>query len=152
MKKLIPVVSCWVSMMILSAPAWAGEGDHPMVAYRETVMESLSKHMSATAMIVKGQVDRRADLATHAQALHDASKLVTQLFPPDTAPPKVKSESKPEVWTRWDDFVKANQAFEAESAKLVEIAKGGDFDAFKAQFGKVGKSCGGCHDTFRVDD
>jgi cytochrome c556 len=34
-------------------------------------------------------------------------------------------------------------------AKLVQVSKGGDEAAVKAQIGAVGKSCGGCHETFR---
>jgi cytochrome c556 len=133
-----------------STPAWSGDDQLPIVKYRETVMEILAKHMSATSQVVKGHVDRKADLVANAQAIHDASKVIPELFPADSA--KAKSESKPEVWTKWDDFVKANQVLEAESAKLVEVAKTGDFEAFKVQFGKVGGACGECHDAFRVED
>lgn len=137
---------------LIPTPARSDDAKHPMAEYRHVLMESLGRHMKASSMILRGQVDRKADLVMHAVALHDASKVVTDLFPAETAPDKTKSDSKPEVWTDWKRFVQLNEAFEKESARLVEVAKKGDLDAFKAQFAKVGGTCGDCHDAFRVDD
>ena len=39
--------------------------------------------------------------------------------------------------------------FEA-SDKLLQLAKANDEAGVKAQFGNVGKACGGCHETYRA--
>ena len=62
------------------------------------------------------------------------------------------TEALPAIWTDADGFAAAVQALQTESAALIEAANGDDFDAFKAQFGKVGGTCGGCHDGYRLDD
>ena len=49
-----------------------------------------------------------------------------------------------------DLFKKALAAFQAETAKLAGLARAGNADAIKAQIPAVGKTCGGCHDDFRV--
>lgn len=148
--RLLPVVAL---SLITTTVALSGDtAPDKMVAYRHTVMEGLGKHMKASSMIVKGEVGRPTDLVAHAIALHEASTFLTQLFPAGTGPDKLPSDSKPEIWTKWADFEKAAKAFEEESGKLVEVARAGDAAATAAQFGKVGKTCGTCHDSFKVDD
>jgi cytochrome c556 len=60
-----------------------------------------------------------------------------------------KSAALPAVWEKAGEFKQAQERLQSEVAKLVEVSKGGDEAAVKAQIGAVGKSCGGCHDTFR---
>lgn len=62
---------------------------------------------------------------------------------------KGDTKAKPEIWTKPAQFKEANDRLENESAKLAELAKTGDFDAIKTQFGKVQKSCKACHDDFK---
>lgn len=132
--------------------AGAAPEQTPVQAYRHVMMEAAARHMKATGMIVKAKVDRRRDLVAHATALHDIAATMTELFPQGSGPEAGHTEAKAEIWTRWDDFTAAATAFEAESAKLIEAAKGDDFDAFKAQFGKVGQTCGDCHDAFTEEE
>lgn len=130
----------------------AAPGPEKIIKYRELVMEGVAKHMGAMGLVVKGEVDRKQDLVAHAEALAALAPTIPALFPAGTGPEAGKTEAKPEVWTKWAEFEAANVTFVTESQKLVEVAKGGDFEAFKVQYGAVGKSCGGCHDGFRVDD
>lgn len=139
-------------LLAVATPAWSSDSDNPTVEYRMNLMESLAKHSKASWMIARGQVARPGDLVAHATAMHDASKIFGELFPADTGPDKVKTEAKPEVWKNADKFAAANKAFEAETAKLVEAAKKGDLDAYRAQLKAVGGQCGDCHDAFRVED
>lgn len=165
--------------LILAVPAWSGKKDKKtpaapaaqpvespdagpaveidpkakaVVSYRHNLMEGMGKHMRLSAMIVKGEVERPDDMLMHAQALHHAAKATPSLFPKGTEPTAIESDSLPAVWEDWDGFLAANKTFEDATAKLVEVAKAGDLAGFKAQFGAVGKSCGGCHDTYRVDE
>jgi cytochrome c556 len=43
-------------------------------------------------------------------------------------------------------------AFNKEANELAKVAATGDIAAIRAQFGKVGETCKGCHDSFRIDD
>ena len=54
------------------------------------------------------------------------------------------------IWDKWSEFEAAAKKFEAESAKLAEVAQGGDMAAIGQQLGALGKKgCGDCHETFR---
>jgi cytochrome c556 len=58
------------------------------------------------------------------------------------------TKAKPEIWTKPDLFKDDMERLENESAKLAELAKGGDFELIKSQFGKVQNTCKTCHDDF----
>lgn len=123
-----------------------------VVAYRQLQMEAAGKHMKATTMILKGEVARPGDLPGHAAALHATAVGLADLFPAGTDSAKVKTEAKAEIWSQPDKFKQAAAAFELETQKLVDVSKSGDTAAYQQQFGAVGKSCGACHDGFRVKD
>ncbi len=122
------------------------------VSYRHKVMKAMSDHMAAQNLLAKGEVNRPQDMAMHATALHDLSTTIVSLYPVGTGPDVVKTEAKKEVWTQADKFTAAAQALETESAALLEVAKKGDVPAYKAQLGKVGETCGNCHDAFAVEE
>jgi cytochrome c556 len=135
------------------APAPAASPADKAYSYRHEVFESLGAHMKALSMHVKGEVDRPADREAHAKAILEMSKIVPGLFPAGTGPDVVKStEAKAEIWTDAAGFQAAAQAFRAEAEKLVAVANTTNKDEFKGQLGKVGQSCGGCHDKYRVKD
>jgi cytochrome c556 len=137
----------------LAAPAWSADpAPDKLVAYREKDMKTAANHLSLASMIAKGEVARPQDALMHSVALSDHAKHLLELFPATTSTDKVKSESKPAVWTDWTGFETAAKAYQTETAKLVETAKEPTLDNWKVQVGKVGESCGGCHDKFRVED
>lgn len=140
--------------LLITLPAAADP--HPKAAeiheYRETVMDSLGKHMKATSMILKEQVDRKDDVMAHARALAAMAPLMCTMYPAGTGPEDTKTHAKAEIWTKAEDFQKACDAFTEATTTLVAQAESGDYDSFKAAFKEVGKSCGNCHDQFRTED
>lgn len=144
-----------VSLLLLSCGVSLAAPPEPqqIVRYRHLVMEAVGKHMSALAMIARGQSDRQGDVLHHARAMHAASTTLGELFPPGTGPADgVETDAKPGIWSDPEGWAAALAAFEAESAKLVQLAESGDLSTFKAQFGRVGGTCGDCHDGYRVSD
>src|SRR5262245_10243531 len=134
-----------------ATPAVAANSPANLVKYRQSTMGGVGKHMGLMGMVVKGEIDRKQDLTKNAVALHDLSLGYAELFPAGTdAASGMKTDAKPEVWTKMDDFKLKAKALEDESAKLVEVSKGGDFNAFKAQYEKLGEACGSCHETYKV--
>lgn len=59
---------------------------------------------------------------------------------------------KPELFTDKEGVGKVAMAFNKEANELAKVAESGDAAAMKAQFGKLGESCKGCHDKFRKDE
>jgi cytochrome c556 len=62
---------------------------------------------------------------------------------------KGKTASKPSAFRDEDKFLAEAKALETQARKLRKAASGNDFNAIKAQFGDVGKSCKSCHDAYR---
>jgi cytochrome c556 len=146
------VLSTLLAVTLLPSGARAGGAPVPgVVAYRELVMSSMSKHMKMAGMIAKGEVARPGDLVAHAKALHAAAAGMVELFPEGTGPDKVKTEATAAVWADPAKFAAAVAAYEAETAALVTLAEAGDVAGAGAQLQKVGATCGGCHETFKAD-
>ncbi|RIX44710.1 MAG: cytochrome c [Rhodocyclales bacterium GT-UBC] len=59
---------------------------------------------------------------------------------------------KHELFTDKEGVGKVAVAFNKEANELAKVAATGDAAALKAQFGKVGETCKGCHDKFRKDE
>lgn len=123
-----------------------------VVAYRQKTMKAASDHMAAASILAKGEVDRPQDMLVHADALHDLAGTVGALFPAGTGPKDTKTEAKTEIWSQADKFTEAAKAFEASTSALLDAAKKNDAAGFRDQLGKVGETCGNCHDTFKVDE
>jgi cytochrome c556 len=61
-----------------------------------------------------------------------------------------KTRAKPEIWTEQEKLGKAAMAFGKAANEMAKVAAGGDAAAVKAQFGKLGGTCKGCHDDFKI--
>ncbi|HVL01244.1 MAG TPA: cytochrome c [Dongiaceae bacterium] len=63
-----------------------------------------------------------------------------------------ESKLKPEAFDPAfaDKLSEAGRNFNKEANALAQVAVVGDKSAIKAQFGKLGETCKGCHDNFRV--
>ena len=62
------------------------------------------------------------------------------------------TEALATIWEKPEEFKAATQKLLDESAKLAELAPGGDKAAVGAQVMALGGACKGCHDNFRLDD
>lgn len=140
--------------LVPAGVAWSAGSMQDLADYRHNQFEAAGKHMKLSSMILKGQVDRPADLVGHAEALHALSKAIPTMFPEGSGPDAVKTDALATVWEKNAEFLEVAATFEKETKALIAAAKKADKDmgAYKAQFGKVGKQCGTCHDTFRKDE
>jgi cytochrome c556 len=146
--RIASFTALFISGLSVSTSSFADEPED-IVTYRQAVMGAMGRHMKSTAMIVKGEVDRRDDLQGHASAMHAISLYACTLFPESTK--GLESEALPKIWEDPPKFEAACKKLHETTNALAEIASGDDFDATKAAFGAVGKSCGGCHDDFKVE-
>ena len=62
---------------------------------------------------------------------------------------KIKTNVRPEMYSDPQGAAKAAIALSTEANELVKIAQNGDAAAVKAQLGKLGGACKGCHDQFK---
>jgi cytochrome c556 len=145
------------ALVLLAASTAAFAADEPanVVKYRQTFMKGNSAHLGMIAAIMKGEVSLTDEIAGNAQALAEMGEMLSanlqQLFPEGTGKGSdVKTVALPAIWEKWSEFEQIAMRFQEESAKLAEVAEGGDMAAIGQQVGVVGKEgCGACHETFR---
>jgi len=61
-----------------------------------------------------------------------------------------ETRARPEIWTKRADFDGKMDKMVQETAKLAQVAKGGDQAAFKKAVADVDSACSGCHEDYRV--
>ena len=118
------------------------------IKYRKAVMSALGAHMGAISAIVKNEAGDKAHLAGHAASVAALGAMSGDVFPAGSGTGDTKA--LPVAWEKPDDLKKAAAALKDASAKLADAAKAGDMTAFAAAQQEVGRSCGGCHNTFRA--
>jgi cytochrome c556 len=92
-----------------------------------------------------------AVISGNAAKLKSLSIELPTWFPAGSGPATgVKTEAKAEVWSEPSEFAQAAQRFQAEAAKLDQLAMAGDLAGVKAEAGMVGGACKNCHDQFRA--
>lgn len=106
---------------------------------------------------IRGELEKGAPdfalIATNATDINTRAKLIETHFPAGTSVDDgVKTEALATIWQKPEEFKAASQKLIDESAKLAELAKGGDKAAVGAQAMAMGGACKGCHDQFRLDD
>jgi cytochrome c556 len=118
------------------------------IKYRQSVMSVIGTHFTRMGAVVKGEAPYVKD------AFEQNASLVAGLLPLPwdafmAAGSDKGSAMKPEALSQKDKFMELSKANQAEVAKLVTAAKGGDLNAIKPQFGAAGASCKACHDLYR---
>jgi cytochrome c556 len=119
------------------------------VYYRQGVMNVFSWNAGQMAAMAKGEVP--FDLAAfqgYAADLATAAALdILPGFPEDSA--TEDSDAKDEIWLNWSDFEAKLKNLRTESARLTEVAKGGDEAAIKTQLDVTRRACKACHDDYK---
>jgi cytochrome c556 len=118
------------------------------VKYRQSVMFLVGQHFSRMGAMVKGeQPYNKETFEKNAVLVDSLYRMGLDAF---MVPGSDKgSGMKADVLTQKDKFTQMHNATSAELAKLVVVAKGGDLNAIKPQFGAAGASCKACHDAYR---
>ena len=116
------------------------------IKYRQSVMKAVGGNMGAMVGIMKGAGDK-TNLAVHAEAMADLSKIAQTLFPAGSD--FGETAALPVIWEKTDDFAAAIKKFQDAAGVVAEAAKGGDMAAFGAAFNGLGESCKNCHENFR---
>ena len=121
------------------------------ISARQDAMKAQGGAMRTLTPIVRGEQPWNQQAAVQAATtINNTSKAIPSVFPQGSGPEAGKTDALPGIWQNWADFQSKAKALETESAKLLQLAQTGDEAGFKAQFPAVGRSCGGCHETYRV--
>ena len=148
MKKIVTGSLLAAIGLSMASIAQAQVKPETLVKQRQAAMTLQGKYFGPLGGMAQGKVPYNAEVvARNAGYLAVLDKMPWDGFTASTK--DVKSAALPAVFTDTAKFKEAQDRFQAEVAKLVSVSKGGDEAAVKAQLGAVGKSCGGCHETFR---
>jgi len=150
MTRIIKTISVLVMFSVLIGAAYAQFAKpEDAIKYRKSVMFIIAQHFGRMGAMVKGKVPYSQEaFANNAAVIEQVSKLPWEAF---LTPGSDKGQTtmKSSVLKNPADFKALAQKFEMEANKLAEVAKSGDFDAAKAQFGAVAQTCKACHSENR---
>lgn len=122
-----------------------GSGDP--VADRQRLMKNVGANWSEIQNKVKA--GNPLAVAVNAEALSLHAQRIPHLFPEGSL--TAKSNAKPEIWQRWDEFEQAARNLEARAAALRDQAVAKNAAGVQATVGVFGREvCGACHTPFRV--
>jgi cytochrome c556 len=149
--RLGAAVTAIAALLAVGVVAEAQNAPSEVIKQRQDMMKANGASAKALAEMMKGE--KPYDQATAHKAavtINDSSKKISSMFPPGSgAEAGVKTAALPAIWQNKADFDEKAKKLEEESAKLVAA---NDEAAVKAQFGNVGKACGGCHETYRAKE
>ena len=126
-----------------SAPT-VGSGD--VVADRQRLMKlNGASWADAQAKFKAGNIDA---IAVNAETIALNAMHIPLLFPQGSLTDK--SNAKPEIWQKWDEFAGNAKNMQALAEKLRDTAKTKDAAATEALVKDFGRqACGSCHTPFR---
>lgn len=101
---------------------------------------------------VKNDKPDLAAIKTAAKVVNDAAATQEKWFPAGSGPEAGKTQAKAEIWSKPAEFKTAMNNFAAAAPKLQTAANSGDVAAIKTAFANTGKTCKGCHETFRAEE
>jgi cytochrome c556 len=125
------------------------------IRWRQSAYQTMAWNMQRIKANVDGTYnkDQVVQAANVIQAI--ATSGMGALYQPDTGSGKGWRETnvKPEFFKpeSKDEIGKLAGAYIKEAKEMAAVAANGDAAAVKAQFGKLGKACDGCHDKFRKE-
>jgi cytochrome c556 len=136
--------------LALAVPAQAQPKPEDVIKFRKGVYQVVFWHFRPMGAMVKGDIPfDQAAFARNAEILAMMATVAPAAFPPGTD--KGDTRARPEIWSDAAGFRKVMENFQAETAKLEQVAKGaGSVDQVRAQFGVVTRSCSACHDNYRA--
>ena len=137
------VVSAGIAFSPLAVSAGGGDA----IKLRQAVMTSIGAHMGALGAMAKGKVAVSQQAKWHAGALIELSGIASQLFPAGSG--TGETGALPVIWENTAKFQQVLADFQAATPQLMTAAESGDAGQIGAALGAVGKTCGGCHETFR---
>lgn len=119
------------------------------VSQRKVLMKAVGGASKTGSQMAKGEVPFDAAKAAEAMGtLVTSWPAFVKLFPKGTETGG-ETTASPKVWESFKDFEDKGVSF-VSAATAAQKAAANGADAFKAAFGEVGKSCGNCHQTYRI--
>ncbi|GAB3551396.1 cytochrome c [Noviherbaspirillum agri] len=124
------------------------------IKFRQSGYGFMAWNMQRIKANVEGKFDKD-EVVKSANAIQAiANSGMGALYLPGTDKGKgwEQTRAKPAIWTEKEKLGKAAMAFNKEANEMAKVAATGDAGAVKQQLGKLGATCKGCHDDFKIKD
>ena len=124
-----------------------------MIKIRKSGYSFMAWNMGKIKANVDGEFNKDQVIAAANLIAATANSGMGALFAPGSEKDVAgeKTRVKPEFFEQPDKVKELAMNFIKEANELAKVAATGDAAAVKAQFGKTGGTCKGCHDAFRKD-
>ncbi|MDP3539279.1 MAG: cytochrome c [Azonexus sp.] len=122
------------------------------IKFRQSGYTFMAWNMGRIKMNVEGTYnkDEVIKAANAIQAIANSGMGALYLPGTDKGTGWEETRVKPELFTNKEGVGKVAGAFVKEANEMAKVAASGDAAAAKEQFGKLGASCKGCHDDFKI--
>jgi cytochrome c556 len=142
---VLGVAALAVTGVAIAQMAKVGSGD--IIADRQRLMKlNGGSWRDAQDKLKAGNIEA---IAVNAETMAINAQHIPSLFPQGST--NDKSNAKPEIWEKWNDFESAAKNFETWSIKLRDAARAKNADEVQAIAKDFGRNaCGTCHTPFRV--
>lgn len=140
--------------LIFSSAAYAQppSAEQRALNVRQAIFTLIAASNAPVGAMVRGRADFDMAVAEKSMTrVNQLSMMINDSFAMDTRGADLDTESLDKIWEDMDEFQEKAQALtDASAAALAAIATG-DEGAAKNALSGVGRTCGGCHDDFRVE-
>ena len=139
---------------LTAAQAQSGPADHwaaKTIAARQASLAMSAVTFGAMIHATDGGAEAKTQ-GFSANALARWAKVLPTMFPAGTGQDNAdaaKTRALPVIWSDRAGFDKAAADYADATAKLLDLAKGGDTAGFKDQLKVVNGTCDACHDRYR---
>jgi len=112
----------------------------------------LGHNMGPIGGMLKGRVPFNAQIvADKATRINQLANMIADTSRVDTSKFKVETEALDKIWSEKVEFAKKIQALIDASENVSKLALTGAEGDVRKAMGKMGKSCGSCHDDYKKD-
>ena len=116
-------------------------------AYIKVLAREVAENNIVVSGVLPGAIYAQGGHWDENSSINKNNKMTLAMFPKGSGLGDTKAKST--IWENWTKFKNAVDASVRESTKLVKVAESGDMNAFAKQVRSTGKTCRGCHQSFR---
>ena len=146
MRRLLACLICLVSL-VAPLSTLMGQDNSAILTYRQKIMKSNGMHMSMIGDILKDKLPFRNQIAIHARIIALNSQAIPKAWEKKII--EGMTDSQPLIWSDFKMYEKKAEISANEGLNLANLVESGDISAAMAQVRTLGRTCGGCHQTYR---
>jgi cytochrome c556 len=151
-KAVIAALLAFTTLAATAEPAKSQKHADHALKMRKAVYSLLGSNMGPLGGMAKGKIPMNVQvLEKNAQRINQLSLMISDYLKTDTSKFTLKTEALDNIWTDGDKFSQRIEALTKASDALYNVANSGDETAIRKAIGRVGKTCGGCHDDFKAE-